>query len=108
MRRLAFECDDWLHALAHSKERELFLSLPEAAAERGVLLCVETHRSRSLNTPWATLAILKEIPDLSLTCDFSHWVSRYERLLDGCEEAVAVAARHAHHIHARVGHAQGP
>lgn len=80
----------------------------QAAHERGVLICFETHRSRSLSTPWSTLAILEQLPNLTLTCDFSHWVVVCERLLDGCEQAVTAAANRCHHIHARIGHAQGP
>ena len=95
-------------AWAISKSVDFFARCQEAAAERQVTLCIETHRSRSLSTPWATLEILKQLPSLNLTCDFSHWVVVCERLLDGCDEAVAAAAHQAHHIHARVGHAQGP
>ena len=108
-------CGAWhLNAMtgydAWSIERsvEYFGRCLEAAETRGVQLCIETHRSRSLNTPWVTVEILKQLPDLPLTCDFSHWVVVTERLLEGCEEAVAAAVNNVHHIHARVGHAQGP
>ena len=91
-----------------SKSVDYFHRCLEAAGERKVKLCIETHRSRTLSTPWATQAILEQLPGLQLTCDFSHWVVVCERLLDGCEDAVAAATKHCHHIHARVGHAQGP
>ena len=94
-------------AWAISKSVDFFARCQEAAAERQVTLCIETHRSRSLSTPWATLEILKQLPSLNLTCDFSHWVVVRERLLDGCDEAVAAAAHQAHHIHARVAMPKG-
>jgi len=52
--------------------------------------------------------ILKQFPDLRLTCDFSHWVCVCERLLPDLGETIALAARHCHHVHARVGYEEGP
>ncbi|MEY3897863.1 MAG: hypothetical protein RLZZ214_3384, partial [Verrucomicrobiota bacterium] len=43
-----------------------------------------------------------------LTCDFSHWVCVAERLLEDCNEIIQLAADHCHHLHARVGHEEGP
>jgi sugar phosphate isomerase/epimerase len=80
----------------------------EHAARMGIACSFETHRSRSLFNPWATLAILERLPDLRLTCDFSHWVVVMERQLDEEWDVVRQVARHAHHIHARVGYPQGP
>jgi hypothetical protein len=68
----------------------------------------ETHRSRLLFTPWVTAEYLRQFPELKLCCDFSHWVVATESLLDRFEEEVTLAASHAVHIHARVGHEQGP
>ncbi|HQS59157.1 MAG TPA: hypothetical protein PLU16_11810 [Gallionellaceae bacterium] len=80
----------------------------ELAARLGISCSFETHRSRSLFNPWSTLAILERLPDLRLTCDFSHWVVVMERQLDEEWDVVREVAKHAHHIHARVGYAQGP
>ena len=80
----------------------------ELAARLGIACSFETHRSRSLFNPWSTLAILERLPDLRLTCDFSHWVVVMERQLDEEWDVVREVAKHAHHIHARVGYAQGP
>ena len=86
-----------------------FFSEAIALGERyGVCVCFETHRSRSLFNPWTTLAILERIPQLKLTCDFSHWVVVMERLLDDDWDVVNEVSRPAHHIHARVGYPQGP
>ena len=68
----------------------------------------ETHRSRYFCTPWQTKFILDRYPTLRLTCDFSHWVCVCERLLPDLHDVLAQAARHAHHLHSRVGYEQGP
>lgn len=87
--------------------------LPEAIAfyekivaveeELGVSAAHETHRSRPLATPWATAAVLGSVPELRLCCDFSHWTVVCERLLEDQQAAIELAARHAIHLHARVG-----
>jgi len=74
----------------------------------GVTVAHETHRGRYFGIPWQTRLILKQFPELRLTCDLSHWVCVCERLLPDLEETIALAARHCHHIHARVGYEQGP
>jgi hypothetical protein len=51
---------------------------------------------------------LEALPEVKLCADLSHWVCVCERLLQTEAEIVALAARHTHHIHARVGYEQGP
>lgn len=81
----------------------------EVAAGRGVVVSFETHRSRPTFSPWATARLLQQLPALRLTCDFSHWCCVCERLvLDEEPGLLAQCATHAHHLHARVGYAQGP
>jgi len=74
----------------------------------GLPISHETHRMRYFATPWNTRPILERFPDLKVTCDFSHWVCVAERLLPDCAEIISLAAAHAHHLHARVGHEEGP
>lgn len=97
-------CDAW----SLEQSVRFFGETQELAARMGIACSFETHRSRSLFNPWTTLAILERLPDLRLTCDFSHWVVVMERQLDEEWDVVREVARHAHHIHARVGYAQGP
>jgi hypothetical protein len=68
----------------------------------------ETHRGRALFTPWATARLLKELPELKITADFSHWCCVCESLLEDHEENLKLAFERTLHIHARVGYAQGP
>jgi sugar phosphate isomerase/epimerase len=79
----------------------------ELGARFGVMLTIETHRSRPTFHPWATAELLRALPALRLTCDFSHWCVVCERLPDD-EAVLALAISRARHMHARVGYAQGP
>jgi hypothetical protein len=74
----------------------------------GVPVAHETHRQRYFATPWQTRHILQRFPELRITGDLSHWVCVCERLLPDLGEIVALAAQHCHHLHARVGFAEGP
>ena len=69
---------------------------------------VETHRSRSLFNPWQMPLWLEHHPRLRLTADLSHWCCVAERLMTPDLMPVQVMAERVDHIHARVGHAQGP
>jgi hypothetical protein len=75
----------------------------------GITISIETHRGRPTFNPWRTAEILDAFPGLRLTCDFSHWCVVTERLILD-EETILLdkLAGHAHHIHGRVGYAQGP
>lgn len=74
----------------------------------GVLVTHETHRGRIFFNPRDTLALVAEHEGLSLCADLSHWVVVCERLLEDRPDAIAAIAPRVRHIHARVGHAQGP
>lgn len=77
--------------------------------EFGIPIAFETHRSRPTFHPWVTRDLLLELPDLHLTCDFSHWCAVTERLvMDEEAELLDLIASRARHIHARVGYDQGP
>lgn len=75
--------------------------------DAGIPISHETHRSRTFYNPWTTRDILLEFSDLKLCCDYSHWVTVCERLIDE-EEILQLCAQRCLHIHARVGHEQGP
>ncbi len=79
------------------------------AADRGVEVSVETHRGRSTFHPLSLAAILQALPDLPLTCDFSHWCVVTERsaIVDEFPDLLDHCARNCRHVHARVGYDQG-
>ncbi|MFT5105698.1 MAG: sugar phosphate isomerase/epimerase [Pseudoalteromonas tetraodonis] len=81
----------------------------ELAAQAGVEICWETHRSRPTFNPWVTRDLLLELPNIFLNCDFSHWCAVCERLvMDEEPEILELCAARCRHLHARVGYAQGP
>ena len=96
-------CDAWTVA----ESVDFFGKAMAEMAALGATASFETHRSRSFFNPWATRDILRQLPALKLTCDFSHWCVVCERLIDTEPEIIALCAERAHHIHARVGYDQG-
>lgn len=97
-------CDAWKLADSITFFREAM----QMAHESGLEISFETHRSRSLFNPWVTLDVLDALPDIKLTCDFSHWCVVLERSLDSELDALTRITRNAFHVHARVGYDQGP
>jgi sugar phosphate isomerase/epimerase len=95
--------DSWPLAVAV----DFFGRALEFAKNAGAELSFETHRSRPTFHPWLTAELLRALPELRLTCDFSHWCVVCERLPDD-EGVLELAIGRARHVHARVGYAQGP
>ncbi|MCX6971443.1 MAG: hypothetical protein NTV93_14995 [Verrucomicrobia bacterium] len=86
----------------------LFDKALELEDRHGIPICHETHRSRALFCVPAARALLCARSNLKLTADFSHWLCVHESDLSDQMESVEIAVAAAHHIHARVGHSQGP
>jgi hypothetical protein len=96
-------CDAW----SIEQSVDFFGQAMEISNDLGITASFETHRSRSFFNPWITRDILRQLPELKLTCDFSHWCVVCERLIDTEPDIIALCAERAHHIHARVGYEQG-
>lgn len=80
----------------------------ELAASYELFCSFETHRATSLYSPWLTLEIIQQLPQLRFTADISHWIVVSERLFnDPCDDFSEFINR-VHHIQARVGYDQGP
>jgi sugar phosphate isomerase/epimerase len=97
-------CDAW----PLDVQVAFFRRANEIAEGHGVLCSFETHRGRSFFNPWVTRDVLRHLPGLPITCDFSHWVVVCERLMDSEWDVITEIAPHAHHVHGRVGYDQGP
>jgi hypothetical protein len=92
-----------------SESVEFFGQALALASQAGIPVSFETHRSRSLFNPWVTRDLLRQLPALRLTCDFSHWCCVTERLvLDSEPGILSLCAERVSHVHARVGYDQGP
>ncbi|MFN9491822.1 MAG: sugar phosphate isomerase/epimerase family protein [Sphingobacteriales bacterium] len=80
----------------------------ELSAKTGIPIYHETHRGRSLFAAHVTRDYLRAVPDLRLTLDISHWCAVHESGLEDQEETVAMVLEKTEHIHARIGHSEGP
>jgi sugar phosphate isomerase/epimerase len=80
----------------------------ELEAAAGVPVVHETHRGRALFSAVSTTTLLEARPGLRLAADLSHWCCVHESLLENQASAVEQALKRSYHIHARVGHSQGP
>lgn len=86
----------------------LLNQLVEVTQEFPIEVNFETHRGRLLYEPLSTYKYLQMIPDLWLAADFSHWTVVTESLLDFFQPQLQLAIQRTRHLHARVGHEEGP
>jgi sugar phosphate isomerase/epimerase len=96
---------DWF---SEEEARRFFGEALEIEAKLGISVAHETHRGRIFYNPWITERLIKQFPELKLSCDFSHWVVVSERLLEKEMDIIAHCAERCIHIHARVGYEEGP
>ena len=92
-----------------TEENKAFIDAANTISARyNIPVYHETHRGRfSYNLP-DTNKYLALIPDLKLTLDISHWMVVHESLLEGKDELLTNILKRSNHIHARIGHAEGP
>lgn len=74
----------------------------------GIPIYHETHRGRILYSAPIAKNFIDASQDLKLTLDISHWCAVHESLLSDQPETVALALGRTEHIHARIGHPEGP
>jgi sugar phosphate isomerase/epimerase len=74
----------------------------------GIKICHETHRSRLLYAAPVARQYMENIPGLRITFDVSHWCNVHESLLDDQKETVEMTLQRVDHVHARIGHPEGP
>ena len=89
-------------------QRDFLESAVAIASRSGLPVSFETHRSRCLAVPWTVPSLLEALPALRLTADLSHWCVVAERLMTPELAPIQAMADRVDHIHARIGHAQGP
>lgn len=91
------------------EENKKFIDYTTAASVKsGIPICHETHRSRMLYAAPVAKQYLQNNKDLRITFDVSHWCNVSESLLQDQPENIALAIERTDHVHARIGHAQGP
>lgn len=87
---------------------ELIALANRIGRSHGIPVLHEIHRSRFSGHPMLLLPYLEQMPALALTADLSHWCCACESLLEDQPATLDATLPHVRHIHARVGHAQGP
>jgi sugar phosphate isomerase/epimerase len=91
------------------EQNKAFIDLAnDISQESGIPIYHESHRGRfSFNLP-DIKSYLEQIPDLRLNLDISHWMVVHESLLENQVEELSQVIDRTHHLHARVGYAEGP
>lgn len=74
----------------------------------GIKILHETHRSRLMYAAPVARKYLENIPALRFTLDISHWCNVHETLLADQQETIDLVLPRVDHIHARIGHPEGP
>jgi len=80
----------------------------EVSNETGIPIYQETHRNKWTYAAHLVHPFLENHPQLMLTLDISHWFCVSESYLKDQPAAVQKAIEHTRHVHARVGHTEGP
>jgi sugar phosphate isomerase/epimerase len=87
---------------------ECFAVCDKVSRATGVRIIQETHRYRWSFAAHIVKEYLLKYPNLQLALDISHWFCVSESYLEDQEEAVNLALDKTFHLHARIGHTQGP
>ncbi|MFZ6752360.1 sugar phosphate isomerase/epimerase family protein [Undibacterium sp. Dicai25W] len=91
-----------------AQNNELLDLADSISIETGIPIVHEIHRSRFSGHPMLLMPYLQQRQALHLNADLSHWCCACESLLDDQAETLEKVFPHVRHIHARVGHSQGP
>ena len=76
--------------------------------QSGIRICHETHRARLMYSAPVARHYLEQLPELRFTLDISHWCNVHESLLADQQDTIDLVLPRVDHVHARVGHAEGP
>lgn len=91
------------------EDNRKFIEYTNALSKQtGLLICHETHRARIMYAAHVTRQFLEAYPELRLTFDVSHWCNVHESLLEDQGTTMEMALARTDHIHARIGHQEGP
>jgi len=87
---------------------EVIKLINQISKDFNVPLYHETHRQHMLYSGPVSKQYLDADKDFKITLDISHWCTVHESYLEDQDETVEAALKRTGHIHARVGHPQGP
>jgi sugar phosphate isomerase/epimerase len=90
-------------------ENQLFINYTIQRSEQtSIPIYHETHRGRMLFAAHIARQFMDKNPSLKLTFDVSHWCNVHESMLADQPGTMALALDRTEHIHARIGHPEGP
>lgn len=107
-RPLYINCHSGRDYFNYEDNKKLIDHTAMLAKQTGLKICHETHRSRMLYSAPVTRNFIEKNPTLRVTLDISHWCNVHETLLQDQQETVNLTLQRVDHIHARIGHAEGP
>nr|WP_315820265.1 hypothetical protein [Paraflavitalea speifideiaquila] len=107
-RPLYINCHSGRDYFSFEQNKAFIEHTTQLAKQTGIRICHETHRSRILFAASIARQFMEQLPDLRLTLDISHWCTVHESFLGDQPETVKLALDRTDHIHARVGHPEGP
>lgn len=107
-RPLYINCHSGKDYFTFEQNTKLIEACDRITKETGIQVCHETHRSRMMFAAHVTRRFIETQPELRLTLDISHWCNVHESLLQDQAETVAMALSRVTHVHARIGHPEGP
>lgn len=107
-RPLYINCHSGKDFFSYEQNKTFIDHTTRLSKQTGITICHETHRSRMLYAAPVARNFMEKNPDLRVTFDVSHWCNVHESLLQDQQETVQLAIDRTDHIHARIGHAQGP
>ncbi len=108
MKPVYINCHSGRDYFSFEQNRQFIDITNKASQKSGVPIYHETHRSRILFAAHVARSFIEKIPELRLTMDASHWCNVHETLLTDQKETVNLALGRTGHIHARIGHPEGP
>lgn len=107
-RPLYINCHSGRDYFSYEDNKTLIDHTIALAKETGLKICHETHRSRMLYSAPVARKFIEAVPSLRITFDVSHWCNVHETLLQDQQETVDMTLQRVDHIHARIGHPEGP
>lgn len=108
MKPVYINCHSGKDFFSVAQNRSFITHTQSVAVQTGIPIYHETHRGRMLYSAPVSRQYMDLFPQLRITLDISHWCNVHESLLSDQPETVALALSRTDHIHARVGHAEGP
>lgn len=105
---LYINCHSGRDYFTYEQNRAFIDYTTSLSRQTGITICHETHRSRMLFAAPVAKQYMEKNPELRITFDVSHWCNVSESFLRDQAETLDLTLQRVEHIHARIGHPEGP